>query len=186
MALVLLVVGDVVLHARADPGRLHPLHVGDAGPGGEERVDWRVRVVREGEALVRMKALSTAESDAMEMRFPCHIHGMLKMESRSGALRPQELSGSFKFQVPEERRPGQSRLEVRYSPTLAGAMVDALPYLVDYPYACAEQIASREKIGHRWSAVGGVQSVQSALTGATWGRLADTRKWPRWPFSTGC
>ena len=47
------------------------------------------------------------------------------------------------FDVPEKRRPKQSRLEVRYSPTLAGAMVDALPYLVDYPYGCTEQTLNR-------------------------------------------
>ena len=45
--------------------------------------------------------------------------------------------------MPEDRRPEQSRLEVRYSPTLAGAMVDALPYLVDYPYGCTEQTLNR-------------------------------------------
>ena len=45
--------------------------------------------------------------------------------------------------VPDERRPEQTRLEVRYSPTLAGAMVDALPYLVDYPYGCTEQTLNR-------------------------------------------
>ena len=45
--------------------------------------------------------------------------------------------------MPAERRPEQSRLEVRYSPTLAGAMVDALPYLVDYPYGCTEQTLNR-------------------------------------------
>src|SRR5262249_42084798 len=36
-----------------------------------------------------------------------------------------------------------SGLEVRFSPTLAGAMVDALPYLVDYPYGCTEQTLNR-------------------------------------------
>jgi len=45
--------------------------------------------------------------------------------------------------VPKERRINESRLEVRYSPTLAGAMVDALPYLVDYPYGCTEQTLNR-------------------------------------------
>ena len=44
---------------------------------------------------------------------------------------------------PSQRRVEQSRLEVRYSPTLAGAMVDALPYLVDYPYGCTEQTLNR-------------------------------------------
>ena len=48
-----------------------------------------------------------------------------------------------KIDVPAERRIDQSRLEIRYSPTLAGAMVDALPYLVEYPYGCTEQTMSR-------------------------------------------
>ncbi|MEE8452661.1 MAG: MG2 domain-containing protein, partial [Thermoguttaceae bacterium] len=112
-------------------------------PGGETRVDWRVRVLDEGEAVVRMKALTDEDSDAMEMTFPCYIHGMLKMDSYSGSLRPKETAGKFTVEVPKERRADQSRLEVRYSPTLAGAMVDALPYLVHYPYGCTEQTLNR-------------------------------------------
>ncbi len=91
-----------------------------------------------------MKALTDEESDAMEMKFPVYVHGMLK----TGSLRRhdparQGLGASSTFNVPHERRAEQSRLEVRYSPTLAGAMVDALPYLVDYPYGCTEQTLNR-------------------------------------------
>ena len=113
------------------------------GANGEQRVDWRVKVVREGEATVRMKALTDEESDAMEMKFPVYVHGMLKMDSFSGVLRPEQEKGSVTFEVPKERRIDQSRLEVRYSPTLAGAMVDALPYMVNYPYGCTEQTLNR-------------------------------------------
>lgn len=111
--------------------------------GGEQRVDWRVKVTEEGEAVVRMKALSDEESDAMEMRFPVYVHGMLKMESFAGAIRPDKQSASISIHVPQERRINDSRLEIRYSPTLAGAMVDALPYLVSYPYGCTEQTLNR-------------------------------------------
>ncbi|MCO6430542.1 MAG: alpha-2-macroglobulin [Deltaproteobacteria bacterium] len=110
---------------------------------GELRVDWRVKVLKEGEAAIRMSALSDEESDAMEMRFPVLVHGISKTESWSGAIRPSETSASINFKVPKERRVSESRLEIRYSPTLAGAMVDALPYLVDYPYGCTEQTLSR-------------------------------------------
>ncbi len=110
---------------------------------GEIRVDWRVKVVREGQAVVRMSALSNEESDAMEMKFPVLVHGMLKTDSFSGYIRPEASEGSITFRVPEERRPDQSVLEVRYSPTLAGAMIDALPYLVDFPYGCTEQTMNR-------------------------------------------
>ena len=110
---------------------------------GEERVDWRVKVVKEGEAVIRMKALTDEESDAIEMSFPVYVHGMLKTESFSGVIRQNRNAASFVINVPQERRIDQSRLEIRYSPTLAGAMVDALPYLVEYPYGCTEQTLNR-------------------------------------------
>ena len=110
---------------------------------GEARLDWRVKVTAEGEAVIRMLALTNEESDAMEMRFPAYVHGMLKMEAVSGAIRPDEDGSAFTIEVPAERRPEQTRLELRYSPTLAGAMVDALPYLVEYPYGCTEQSLNR-------------------------------------------
>jgi hypothetical protein len=110
---------------------------------GEKRVDWRVSVKREGEAVIRMKVLTDEESDATEMKFPVYVHGMLKMESFAGVIRPDKTNGSVTLDVPTARRISESRLEVRYSPTLAGAMVDALPYLVDYPYGCTEQTLNR-------------------------------------------
>ncbi len=110
---------------------------------GEVRVDWRVRATAEGLATVTMKALTDEESDAMQMTFPVYVHGMLKTESFSGVIRPDESSGVIQINVPADRRISQSRLEVRYSPTLAGAMVDALPYLVAYPYGCTEQTLNR-------------------------------------------
>jgi uncharacterized protein YfaS (alpha-2-macroglobulin family) len=111
--------------------------------GGEVRVDWRVKAAEEGQAIVRMKALTDEESDAMQQSFPVFVHGMLKTESYAGAIRPDEQQSKFDIRVPSERRINQSRLEVRYSPTLAGAMVDALPYLIDYPYGCTEQTLNR-------------------------------------------
>jgi uncharacterized protein YfaS (alpha-2-macroglobulin family) len=111
--------------------------------GGEKRVDWRVKVQAEGVAVIRMKAITDEESDAMEMRFPCQVHGMLKTDSFTGVIRPDGKSAQLTMSVPRERRVNESRLEIRYSPTLAGAMVDALPYLADYPYGCTEQTLNR-------------------------------------------
>jgi uncharacterized protein YfaS (alpha-2-macroglobulin family) len=109
----------------------------------EHRFDWRVKVTGEGEAKIRVKALAQKDSDAMEMIFPAYTHGMLKTDSWSLALRPDQASGQLTVKVPAERKPAQSRLEVRFSPTLATALVDALPYLVDYPYGCTEQTLNK-------------------------------------------
>ena len=110
---------------------------------GEARVDWRCKVLNEGEAVVRMKALTDEESDAMEMKLPSYIHGMLKTESWAGTIRPDKDSAKVAINVPAERRVDQSLLEIRYSPSLAMAMVDALPYLAEYPYGCTEQTLNR-------------------------------------------
>ncbi len=110
---------------------------------GEARVDWRCKVVSEGEAVVRMKALTDEESDAMEMKLPSYIHGMLKTESWAGTIRPDKDSAKVTIDVPAERRIDQSQLEIRYSPSLAMAMVDSLPYLAEYPYGCTEQTLNR-------------------------------------------
>ena len=104
---------------------------------------WRVKVAHEGQAVIRMKALTDEESDAAQMTFPAYVHGMLKTEAFAGAIRPDQEKAQVVLRVPAERKPEQSRLEVRYSPTLAGALVDALPYLADYPYGCTEQTLNR-------------------------------------------
>ena len=90
-----------------------------------------------------MKALTDEESDAAQMTFPAYVHGMLKTEAFAGAIRPDQEKAQVVLRVPADRKPEQSRLEVRYSPTLAGALVDALPYLADYPYGCTEQTLNR-------------------------------------------
>ncbi|HUE70281.1 MAG TPA: alpha-2-macroglobulin family protein, partial [Pirellulaceae bacterium] len=110
---------------------------------GETRVDWRCTVAGVGEAIVRMKALTDEESDAMEMTLPSYVHGMLKTESWAGTVKPDKEVSRLTFNVPKERRVNQSVLEVRYSPSLAMAMVDALPYLAEYPYGCTEQTLNR-------------------------------------------
>ena len=112
-------------------------------PNGEKRIDWKVKVINEGKAIVRIKGITDVESDAMEMSFPAYVHGMARTESFSGAIRPNQNSAKLTFNVPEQRRENDSRLEIRYSPTLAGALVDALPYLADYPYGCTEQTLNR-------------------------------------------
>ena len=111
--------------------------------GGEHRVDWRVKVAHEGQAVIRMKALTNEDSDAAQMSFPAYVHGMLKTEAVAGAIRPNQEKAQVVLRVPAERKPDLSRLEVRFSPTLAGALVDALPYLSDYPYGCTEQTVNR-------------------------------------------
>lgn len=111
--------------------------------GTQQRVDWRVKAVKPGTAIIRMKALAAGESDAVQMSFPVQVHGMLRTESYTGVIRPGQETSQFEFTVPADRKPEQSKLEVRWSPSLAGALVDALPYLVTSPQQNTEATLNR-------------------------------------------
>ena len=113
--------------------------------GGEKRVDWRVKVLKEGLARITVRALTDEESDAMQMSFPVLVHGITKQVATTGSMRPDEKHKSLTVQldVPEKRRAELTYLEVKYAPSLIGAMLDALPYCIYYPYGCTEQTMSR-------------------------------------------
>ena len=110
---------------------------------GEARVDWRVKALREGDLKVRMKAEGADDGDAMERTLPVVVHGMLRQDAWSRVIEPVKGSTTITVEVPAERRPDQTKLTVRFSPTVAGAIVDAIPYLADYPYGCTEQTLNR-------------------------------------------
>ncbi len=110
---------------------------------GDRRVDWWVDVEKEGRATVRMKAQTTDDADAMQMEFPVYVHGSLRTESWSGVLKSGQKTAELEMRVPKERRPDQSRLEIRYSPSIALAMVDALPYLARYHHKNCESTLHR-------------------------------------------
>lgn len=115
----------------------------DVAPQGEQRVDWRLSATAEGIAKVRVLALTDEESDAMQLSLPVKVHGIEKLIPHSGVIAAHEQQSAFEVTVPSARRESQTRLEVQFSPTLAGAMVDALPYLIEYPYGCTEQTLNR-------------------------------------------
>ncbi|RYD18471.1 MAG: alpha-2-macroglobulin, partial [Verrucomicrobiaceae bacterium] len=109
----------------------------------EARVDWRVKALKEGEAKFRMRADAGDDGDAVERVLPVVVHGMLRQDAWSRTVEPGADSAKIVMEVPEQRRPDQSKLTIRFSPTIAGAVVDAIPYLADYPYGCTEQTLNR-------------------------------------------
>lgn len=109
---------------------------------GEVRVDWPIVVTREGSLKVRVSAEAGTLTDATENRFPVLVHGVERFAAQSGVLRT-EKQARLAIPLPAERKPGSSELVVQLHPSLAGTMLDALPYLIEYPYGCIEQTVSR-------------------------------------------
>lgn len=125
---------------------------GEVGPvtvpaGGQQRVDWVAYAAEEGEAVVTVSAKSGNLSDAMQKSFAVIPHGIEKFIAQSSVLKGKGTDEAARqrltFTLPKERIKEATALQLTLSPSLAGNMLDALPYLADYPYGCVEQTMSR-------------------------------------------
>lgn len=110
--------------------------------GGQRRVDWLARPQHEGVMYARMTAQSPTDADAAQTTIPVLVHGVERTNVQSGVLKTA-LAANVTITLPAQRKPGSSQLVVTLNPSLAGVMLDALPYLADYPYGCVEQTLSR-------------------------------------------
>ena len=109
--------------------------------GGQVRVEWNVEAREAGTATLRVSARGDGRSDAMERSLRVYEHGIEKLVWAAGKLRGDEAIVTL--DLPRERRPGSTSVEVQVTPSIAMTMLDALPYLVRYPYGCTEQTMSR-------------------------------------------
>ncbi len=111
---------------------------------GEVRVEWYVKVTKPGDVKLKVSAKGTGRgekfADAMEKTYVAHDHGIEKFIAKSGKVRGDDVT--VKLDLPA-RREGSTKLTVQVTPSLAVTMLDALPYLIDYPYGCTEQTMSR-------------------------------------------
>lgn len=110
-------------------------------PGSETRVDWLVTVSHASEAKLKVEARGNEYADAMEKTYAVYEHGIEKFVSRSGKMRSAEVAVTLN--IPHARRADSTTLSVQIAPSMAVTMLDALPYLIDYPYGCTEQTMSR-------------------------------------------
>jgi len=109
--------------------------------GGEARLDWVVSVTAPGPVRLAVGGRAGEHSDGMERGFIAHDHGIEKLIAAAGKLRGDEVIVSLR--LPAARRQGSTRMVVHIAPSMAVTMLDALPYLIDYPYGCTEQTMSR-------------------------------------------
>jgi uncharacterized protein YfaS (alpha-2-macroglobulin family) len=133
-----LTVSGLVVDGKHVKGELRPLEV---KANSEARVDWWVTVQQAGEAKLKVESRGDKYSDAMEKSFTVYEHGIEKFVSRSGKMRGSSVA--INLDIPKARRPETTTLTVQIAPSMATTMLDALPYLIDYPYGCTEQTMSR-------------------------------------------
>jgi hypothetical protein len=108
--------------------------------GGQKRIDWKARVRSAGSAKITVKALSDADSDAMQLTIPVLAHGTMRWESDAGIV---DGKVTRKVTIPAGRAKDAAEMVVSVAPTHAAMVLDALDYLAGYPYGCVEQTMSR-------------------------------------------
>lgn len=109
--------------------------------GGSWRVDWVAAIDAAGEARIQVSARAGKHNDAMERSYPIYEHGIEKFVARSGKIDADDAT--ITLELPGARKADSTRMSIQVTPSIAVTMLDALPYLIDYPYGCTEQTMSR-------------------------------------------
>jgi len=105
------------------------------------RVDWQARATESGQHPVRLSARSQLYADAVERPLP--IYEPRQDRRVTWSSRTDEPQTELVLQLPEDLAAADPTVTFSITPTIADAMLQALPYLVDYPYGCTEQTLSR-------------------------------------------
>jgi uncharacterized protein YfaS (alpha-2-macroglobulin family) len=108
---------------------------------GEATAVWKLKASNVGTAKLLAKAISTEESDALEISFPIHPSGVQKTINASGTIAGIG-DKTLPIDFPSNTDPAAHGLTVSVSPSLAGSIFGALDYLSTFPYGCTEQTMS--------------------------------------------
>ncbi|MFN3650204.1 MAG: alpha-2-macroglobulin family protein [Armatimonadota bacterium] len=107
-------------------------------PGEAVPLSWDAVAGTGGTAKVTATVSGGGFSDGVEITAPVQPFARESVDHRTGALTGESVVEQF------EVEPGAvgGEVEVRLSPTLAGALLGSLEYLATYPYGCTEQTMS--------------------------------------------
>lgn len=110
---------------------------------GDARVDWQLQASETGDLRLAVIGAAGSETDAMVTTLPVIEDGLLQHTAASTRLTTDERSGSLRIALPTVLDPERTSLRLQLNSDPALFALDALPYLVDYPYGCVEQTMSR-------------------------------------------
>lgn len=109
----------------------------------EARTYWPVKAVAAGSAEFTLTANAAAERNAMALTLPVLEDGLQQETAALGRLDSKAKKTTLALELPKPLDPARTRVSLQLSPNPAITLLDALPYLIDYPYGCVEQTMSR-------------------------------------------
>lgn len=110
------------------------------GKGRPVEVRFPFQVQAPGRAVFRFFVEGGGERDALEVSLPLALPAAMEAVALSGVTEGESLEG---LEVPQGIRQDVGGLEVRFSSTALAGMQEGMQQLVEYPYGCLEQEASR-------------------------------------------
>ncbi|HSM93178.1 MAG TPA: MG2 domain-containing protein [Anaeromyxobacteraceae bacterium] len=134
-------VGAVDVTAEAQGLKLEGAASRHVALGGKPReVRFRFVAERAGEAVLRFRVKGGSEQDGVEQRLPVTLPVSFEATALQG-----ETAGAAteKLILPKGVRTDVGGVEVTLASTALGGFAEGMTQLVDYPYGCLEQLASR-------------------------------------------
>ncbi len=113
----------------------------ELAPQSEGKSDYRLKAQQAGKAVLTAKAAGQGKGDALEITVPVHPYG-IPMEAAAQARLDGASSRTLVYEFPPAGESSGRAAEVQLSPSLGGALLGALEYLLEYPYGCSEQLMS--------------------------------------------
>lgn len=126
-----------------------PQQVVHVPAGGAGVAAWPLQAGAPGEVILSLRTTATyggtrvAGRDAVELSLPVLPLALPEVTALAGSLGPEAPTATLTLTLPADAPPDLARLELELAPSVAGALLDGLDYLLDYPYGCVEQTMSR-------------------------------------------
>ncbi|HEY0155963.1 MAG TPA: alpha-2-macroglobulin family protein [Thermoanaerobaculia bacterium] len=109
-------------------------------PGTNAEVRFEANAHAVGDARIRMRVQMGRENDAFEDVIPVRVLVSPETVAAYGEAKP---NATEQFELPRNVVPGYGGLRVDLSSTAMVGLAESGRYLVEYPYGCAEQRASK-------------------------------------------
>ena len=115
-------------------------------PAGEERyVDFTVTAPFypvDGKSTLRFIARSEKDNDGLELPLPVLPYGVENFVAEQKVFADAQANWQTKLSLDRDARSELAEIVVSYIPGILPAVIETLPYLIQFPYGCVEQTLS--------------------------------------------
>jgi uncharacterized protein YfaS (alpha-2-macroglobulin family) len=112
-------------------------------PNAETVVRWSVEAASFGDAELTFSVQTDEDADAAKLTIPVNPRGEWQSVTRFASIGAARASIKWAFDVPADRLAEKATLDLQWGTSVADSVLDALPFLIEYPHGCAEQTTNK-------------------------------------------